>query len=214
MSITDTCADAIAAQKPKLIAAGGDLRQIAAARRLSDTYAVTLFGFDRYSAELPSDLMCTDRLHALPTNTDVLLLPMPTTQNGGALHAPYSSTEFTLPELLPFLKKGGTVLGGRLSVSQQQIIQAAGYRAGDYASREEFCIRNAIPTAEGTIQIAMQELPVTIHGLRCLILGAGRLSKALQTRLSLLGADVTVAARRCSDLAWSGCEEEKPLSRK
>ena len=79
MSITDTCADAIAAQKPKLIAAGGDLRQIAAARRLSDTYAVTLFGFDRYSAELPSDLMCTDRLHALPTNTDVLLLPMPTT---------------------------------------------------------------------------------------------------------------------------------------
>ena len=131
---------------------------------------------------------------------------MPATQDGVFLHTPFGSSTVSLSALLPLVKPGGTVFGGRISPAERRQIESAGLRAADYAAAETFAIRNAVPTAEGAIQIAMQELPVVLHGLPCLILGAGRVSRALQPRLHALGAAVTVAARRCTDLAR--CEGE------
>ena len=54
----------------------------------------------------------------------------------------------------------------------------------------------------------MEELPVTINGANCLITGYGRIGKTLSRLLILLGANVTVAARKFSDLSWAeaqGC---------
>lgn len=72
--------------------------------------------------------------------------------------------------------------------------------------RPETCRRcpigDALPTAEGAIQIALEELPITLHGCRALVLGYGRLGRALAPRLAGLGARVSVAARKWSDLAW------------
>ena len=62
---------------------------------------------------------------------------------------------------------------------------------------------NALPTAEGAIQIAMEELPITLHGARALVIGYGRLGRALAPRLAGLGARVSVAARKYADLAWA-----------
>ena len=59
-----------------------------------------------------------------------------------------------------------------------------------------------MPTAEGAIQIALEELPITLHGARALVVGYGRLGRALAPRLSALGARVSVAARKWEDLAW------------
>jgi len=61
---------------------------------------------------------------------------------------------------------------------------------------------NAVPTCEGAIQIALEEMPVTLHAARCLVIGYGRLGKVLSRQLRGLGAKVSVAARKCSDLAW------------
>ena len=65
-------------------------------------------------------------------------------------------------------------------------------------------IANAPPTSEGAIQIAMEELPITIHGARALVIGAGRLGKVLCMQLRGLGAEVSLAARKYADLAWAG----------
>ena len=53
------------------------------------------------------------------------------------------------------------------------------------------------------MQLAMEELPVTLHGARVLVLGFGRVGKLTAHRLSALGAKVSVAARKWSDLAWA-----------
>lgn len=37
---------------------------------------------------------------------------------------------------------------------------------------------NAVPTAEGAVQLAMEQMPVTIHGARVLITGFGRVGQA------------------------------------
>ena len=56
----------------------------------------------------------------------------------------------------------------------------------------------------------MRELPVTLWGLPVLLLGAGRISQAMQPRLRALGAEVTVAARRFPDHARSKGDKRKP----
>ncbi|MBE7016298.1 MAG: dipicolinate synthase [Ruminococcaceae bacterium] len=65
-----------------------------------------------------------------------------------------------------------------------------------------------MPTAEGAIEIAMTEMPITIYGSRVLVVGYGRIGKMLASRFKSLGADVTVSARKHKDFAWieeQGC---------
>ena len=193
----------------RLLIAGGDLRQVTAAARLAEDCDVTVIGFDRFGA-LPEGVSACEHISGLPRDLDALILPMPVTQDGGFLHTPFGSSAIRLSALLPLVRAGGMVLGGRLTAQERTLIENVGLRAFDYAAAETFALRNAVPTAEGAIQIAMQELPVVLHRLPVLILGAGRVSRALQPRLRALGAEVTVAARRCTDLARSKGAMEKP----
>jgi len=62
---------------------------------------------------------------------------------------------------------------------------------------------NAVPTAEGAIQIALEQMPVTLWGANCLLLGCGRIAKLLAQRLQGLGAQVCIAARKYGDRAWA-----------
>ena len=194
----------------RLLVAGGDLRQLTAAESLSTSGQVTVTGFDRFGA-LPDCLTAAEHIQDLPHMRDALILPMPVTQDGCFLYTPFGSNALRLSALLPLVRPEGIVLGGRLTEQIRTQIESAGLRAADYAAEETFALRNAVPTAEGAIQIAMQELPVVLHGLPCLILGAGRVSRALQTRLRALGTAVTVAARRCTDLARTAGAKRKPF---
>lgn len=58
----------------------------------------------------------------------------------------------------------------------------------------------------------MEELPITLHGARALVIGYGRLGKVLARQLRGLGVRVSVAARKYADLAWiraEGLEAER-----
>ena len=146
-----------------LLAAGGDLRQITAAKRLAEHHSVSMTGFDRFGA-LPADITAADLSAMPPHSLDALLLPMPVTQDGLFLFTPFSGSAIRLASLLPLVRAGGTVFGGRFRESERRMIESAGLRAADYAEQETFALRNAVPTAEGAIQIIMQELPVVCRG--------------------------------------------------
>ena len=72
----------------------------------------------------------------------------------------------------------------------------------DIMKREELAVLNTIATAEGTIQIAIENTNKIIHGSEVLILGFGRIGKVLARKLAGLSAKVTCAARKDEDLAW------------
>lgn len=62
------------------------------------------------------------------------------------------------------------------------------------------------------MQIAMEELPITLHGARVLVIGYGRVGRLAAHRFAALGAKVSVAARKFADLAWAeamGCGVEQ-----
>ena len=199
---------------PAVLAAGGDLRQKAAAESLAADFCVALTGFDRLR-DPPCGVRIAVRPADLPYDADILLLPMPATADGEQIPAPFGSCPLHLSELLTHLREGALVCGGRFSAADRRMIEAAGCIPRDLAACESFALRNAVPTAEGALLLALRELPVTLHGLPCLILGAGRISQALQPRLRALGAEVCVAARRFPDLARRhGGEGKPPLFRK
>ncbi len=91
----------------------------------------------------------------------------------------------------------------------REIFSSKGIEVIDYFEREELSVLNARATAEGAVQIALEEQAVTLAGEKVLILGMGRIAKALIRILSGFGTEMTVCARKYSDLAWAeifGCK--------
>ena len=84
----------------------------------------------------------------------------------------------------------------------RQQVKAAGIPYFDILKEESFSVLNAIPTAEGAIQRAMEKTDITLHGANVLVLGYGRIGKSLSRMLKGIGAKVTVEARKQEDLAW------------
>lgn len=79
------------------------------------------------------------------------------------------------------------------SVNEQNVI--------NYTANEYFKARNALPTAEGALRLAMENTPSTISGSRVTVIGYGYCGKAIADRLYCLDADVTVIARNESSRA-------------
>lgn len=188
--------------------AGGDLRFTALAEKLAEDNRVFAAGFDR-SAAASEKVRTIDRVSDMKEQADCLVLPLPASPDGVTVRAPYSGKSISLESLAPLVKEGGVVFGGMITPEVRKAFESRNIYVADYAAREEFAVLNAVATAEGAIQVAMEELPTTLSGRRVLILGAGRIAKVLIDRLRGFGTDITVAARKCSDLAWSkvyGCK--------
>lgn len=186
---------------------GGDLRFAYLAGALArEGFSVITAGFDH--TDLPDCVTgCTHMTQAI-RGADCVVLPLPVSVDGTTLNAPLARYTMTLEELTDGLKPHQTVVGGRFPPALSAALAEKGVRAFDYFAREELMVQNAVPTAEGAVQLAMEELPVTLFGASCLVVGFGRIGKALCRLLTALGADVTVAARRCSDRATAatmGC---------
>ena len=197
---------------PKLALLGGDLRQMVTARSLAEEgYEVAVYAMDTYAGDWGGVTRATD-LSSAVGGADLVVLPLPVTQDGERLHCPLTRQTVLLTEVFDALTPGQQVVGGRVTGEVSALASARGVDICDYLQREELAVANAVPTAEGALAIAMAEVPYTIHGARCLVLGYGRVAKALARTLSAVGASVTVAARKPEDLAWIDANGHTPLA--
>jgi len=181
---------------------GGDLRQAQLAQLLArDGHTVCTYALEQGTYAAPDALVCS-MLTGID-RSDCVIFPLPVCSAPGILSAPLSEQEHFLAPILDFLSPDQLICGGRFDSDTLHILSQRGLQACDYFEREELIVANAVPTAEGTVQIAMEELPITIHNARVLITGYGRVGKATAQRFAALGAKVTVAARSCEQLAWA-----------
>jgi dipicolinate synthase subunit A len=179
---------------------GGDRRQIYLAESLArDGYEVCACGFDR--AEFSADVRKAT-LEKLISACGIVILPLPVTLDGVHLKTDYGAEQIVLDDTFAEKMRGKRVFGGMMKRLYGTSAVWKEIDAADYYTREEFAVRNAIPTAEGAIEIAMREYPGTVSGSRCLVAGFGRVGKTLARMLHGIGAQVTAAARRPADLAW------------
>ncbi len=195
----------------KLALIGGDLRQMVTAKTLAaEGYEVAVYAMDTYAGDWGSVTRAADLASAVG-GADLVILPLPVTQDEERLHCPLTRHTVLLTDVFETLNPGQRVVGGKVSAQVHALAERHGMTVTDYLEREELAVANAVPTAEGALAIAMAEVPYTIHSARCLILGYGRVAKALAKILSAVGAIVTVAARKPEDLAWIDAGGQTPL---
>lgn len=181
---------------------GGDLRQAHLAQLLTrDGHTVCTYALDQSP-------LTTSRAQMRPSLTgidraDCVILPLPVCSSPGMLSTPLSGQDHPIAPILDFLTPRQMICGGRFDTDTLHALSRHGLQACDYFDREELIISNAVPTAEGAVQIAMEELPITIHNAHVLITGYGRVGRASAQRFAALGAQVTVAARSWEQLAWA-----------
>lgn len=139
-------------------------------------------------------------------DADCILLPLPALNNAGDINTPLSAKEVTVEQFLRSVPMHTPVYGGRLGENFLEAAGKLGLQAEDYFLREELKIANAAATAEGAIQIAMEETDITLCSARVLVIGYGRIGRLLSAKLKALGASVTASARKPADLAWIKAE--------
>ncbi len=132
---------------------------------------------------------------------DIVILGLPVSADGETVNAPQLLRPILMKDLFRLMNNRQLLLGGKIGEKARTMLEVYGIPYVDYLTREEFEIANAIPTAEGAIQIAMEELPITLHGANAVVTGYGRIGRYLSGLLLGLGAKTTVFARKASDMA-------------
>ncbi len=175
--------------KKTLLLVGGDARLTYTAKML----AKNCHDYEVKTLAVPDTAALTgsqDTLHY-----DILVLPVPTSTDGTTVFS-VQSEAIPLASLYDLANPHALVLTGACRADVRQGFLTAGLSVVDYMEREELALANAVPTAEGAIQIAMEKLPITLQGCSALILGYVRLGMALAPRLKAIGVDTKIAARR------------------
>ena len=170
------------------------MRQVYCAARLAERYSVSLAGFE--NAELPPSAASIKTSFADGDHFDIAVLPMKPL-SGGAVNAPYHSGDL-LPASMN-IREGGTVFAGLDTERVAELFPRQ--KVVSYLGREELLLKNAVLTAEGAVQLALERLDRALSGLPVLVVGTGRIASALIRILRGFGADVTAAVRSSASAA-------------
>ncbi|NMA92381.1 MAG: dipicolinate synthase subunit DpsA [Firmicutes bacterium] len=176
----------------EIVIVGGDRRELELYRVWEDAgLRVKAMGFELTSpgpqpvGAGPGDL----------SQAGVLVFPLPGIKGDGTVYAPFAGEPLEIKTLIKQINPRSILLVGAIAPGWQSLM--AGYKKLILTATDEgLAIRNAIPTAEGAIQKAMEIADITIHGSRVLVLGFGRCGSALARALQGLGAEVSVLVRR------------------
>ena len=191
---------------------GCDQREVDLAKALVRLEVdLRLVGFPE-EGELQKALHFTDAEDAI-IGSRCIIAPMSNTDLLGRITARLDGVpeSVDLTALIPLMLPGTPLLLGVAKPIIKGLVTQYRLRLVEIAEIDEIAVLNSIPTAEGAIQVAMEETDITIHGSRCLVLGLGRCGTTLTQSLVGLGAVVTVAARSGGDLARAVAMNAQPL---
>lgn len=187
----------------KLAVTGGDIRMIYCAKKLAEHgFEVGFCGFDSAGRDCGDAVRCRTVTDAVK-GAAVVILPVPYSYDGCRINAPFSASEIRVDDVLEAVNPTQLVLAGVCPPGFIEKADALGLSVIDYMKDEELTVKNAVSTAEGALELAMKELAVTVHGTKTLVIGYGRVGKAVSSAFSSLRSSVTVCARRADALAWA-----------
>ncbi len=126
-------------------------------------------------------------------DADIVLLPVPTTRDGKNIFCPQSDKIIPL-DILNKANPHSLILSCGYNFESKNCI--------DYLNRDDFCLLNAVPTAEGAIARAVSDTPFCLWQSKVLVIGCGRVAKILIDRLKAFKCNLTASARKSADFAY------------
>ncbi len=189
--------------KTKFAIIGGDLRMIKLAKLLAkEKTIVYTYGLEQ-AQELKNkeNIKICCELNEAIQDVETIIGPIPFSADGKNINTKFSQNQIPLQELME-KTQNKKLIAGNIKQDVQELAQKNKIELIDIMNQEELAILNAISTAEGAIEIAMQNTLKTIHGSNILILGFGRIGKILAQKLERLSAKVTCAVRKQEETAW------------
>jgi len=184
----------------RLAVIGGDDRELYFIPELQKLGAYIVgVGFEK-APEIPGMEHCS--LLEAVTKVDALIFPMFGTDERGMVKAKYSKSPIMLnKEVLQAIPTRVPLFIGWARPALRSATELMGIRVIETAFLDEVAVLNSIPSAEGAIQMAMENTVITIHGSESFVLGLGRTGWTLARVLKGMGANVTGVARKAVDLA-------------
>jgi len=184
----------------KICILGGDNRIVFLAKILvEEGYYVNTYGVEIDSSE---NLCVCSSLKDAIIKSDIIITPLPFTRDNVVINSSLSQPKIWIKDIFEIASNNQIVLAGYLNTQIYDLAAKYSIQIFDYFEREELVVSNCIPTAEGAIKIAIEELTGTLHGSNCLVMGFGRIGKILSHMLNGIGSNVFVEARKAEDLAW------------
>lgn len=188
---------------------GGDLRIVKLASMMKkENYNVKTYALEK-AHELADTK--TNSLKECVKDADIVLGPLPLSSSGEFVNTPFSEEKVEIEELINEIG-GKTFIAGSIKQEVYEMAEEKDITVLDIIKREELAVLNAISTAEGAIQIAINETPKNLHGNNVLVLGFGRIGKVLSKMLDGIGARVACEARKTTDLAWIKAYGYEPIN--
>ena len=164
-----------------------------------EEYKIYTYGLDKY--DFTNNIFKCKEIGEISNNCKYVISGIPFSKDGAYVDAPFSNEQINVNEMFQKLTDK-ILIAGAVDDNIKQIAKTNKVNIIDLMDIEELTILNVIPTAEGAIQVAMEQTEFTIHNSKCLILGFGRIGKVLAKDLKALGAEVYCVARKERDLAW------------
>lgn len=210
----------------KISIIGGDLRLVNLAKQFADDkYEVFVFGMEK-SEQIEEDkrIIKCNKLETAINKSSVIIGSIPFSRNNEEIYATFSDKTIKIEDLTNFqLESDLTInnrntykntnsmsegisnkifIAGNISNNVKEKLEKRFEKVIDIMKEEQLVVLNTIATAEGTIDVAIQNTDIIIHGSRVLILGFGRVAKVVAKKFYGLSAKVTCSARKNTDLAW------------
>lgn len=179
----------------RILILGGDLRIVYLANMLSKHSKVYSYGLKHHMLSDDVKPVCD-----LSEHYHVVIGPIPLSRDGVTINAP--TWEETLNVKVLETICADYIIGCKIPSTLEEVWLSRNSQVEDILEREDFAIANALPTAEGAIQLAMEETPYILTGTPSLVLGFGRCGKILASKLKDFGAEVAVEARKVHDLEY------------
>lgn len=189
--------------KNKIAIIGGDLRIVKLAIMLANEgNDIYVYGLEK-AEEIKNidNIIECDTIKAAIKNSEIVIGPIPLSSNGITVNTPFSDNEITIRDVMNEIS-AKIFIAGSIKPEVYKMVNDEYVEIIDIMKREELAVLNTIATAEGTIQIVIENTNKILHGSNVLILGFGRIGKVLARKLAGLSAKVTCAARKDEDFAW------------
>ncbi len=188
----------------KISVIGGDLRISKLAIMLAeDDNEISVYGMEKSNEiEENSTITKCDDLEETIDKSDIIIGSVPFLKSDKEMYATFSDKHIFLEDLIKNEHKDKLFIAGSISEkAKNELLKSYGYVI-DIMEREELVILNTIATAEGAIEVAINNTDKILHGSKVLVLGFGRVGKVVARNFHELSTKVSVAARKTTDLAW------------